>query len=96
MLGAVIGLNVSRGPALVFPVSINSGAVGVARAHLGDRWSIGMGSTICLDKSGKVELTSVTPVRPQGLRVIGFAVRPNQNWKPTQGVPGEFLGDVRR
>ena len=38
----------------------------------------------------------MTPVRPQGLRVIGFAVRPNQNWKPTQGVPGEFLGDVRR
>jgi len=37
----------------------------------------------------------VTPVRPHGLRVIGFAVRPNQSWKPTQGVAGAFLGEVR-
>jgi hypothetical protein len=95
VVSAVVGLQLGRGPSLAFPEPVNAAAVGVARAHLGDRWSIGMESTICLDKPGKVELTSVTPVLPQGLRVIGFAVRPNQNWKPTQGVRGEFLGEVR-
>jgi hypothetical protein len=91
----VIGLDLGRGPSLVFASPVNSASVGVARAQLGDHWSIGMGSTICLDHSGTVEITGVAPVRPHGLRVSGFAVRPNQNWKPTQGVRGEFLGDVR-
>jgi hypothetical protein len=95
VVSAVIGLNMSRGPSLIFPVPVNSASVGVPRAHVGDRWSIGMGSTICLDKPGAVEITGVSPVRPHGLRVIGFAVRPNQNWKPTQGVVGAFLGEVR-
>ena len=96
VVSTLIGLSLSRGPSLIFPSPVNSASVGVPRAHLGDRWSIGMESTICLDKPGKVELTRVTPVRPEGLRVIGFAVRPNQNWKPIQGVPGgEFLGEVR-
>jgi hypothetical protein len=94
-VSAVIGLSLSRGPSLIFPVPVASGGVGVPRAHLGDRWSIGMESTVCLDKPGKVEITSVTPERPRGLRVVGFAVRPNQNWKPTQGDRGEFLGEVR-
>ena len=95
VVSAVIGLNSSRGPSLIFPVPVNAASLGVARAHLGDRWSIGMESTICLDKPGTVEITGVTPVRPHGLRVIGFAVRPNQSWKPTQGVAGAFLGEVR-
>jgi hypothetical protein len=95
VISAAIGLNLSREPSLVFPMPVNSAALGVPRAQLGDRWSIGMESTICLDRPGKVELTSVTPVQPHGLRVIGFAVRPNQNWKPTQGVPGDFLGAAR-
>lgn len=95
MVSAVVGLNLSRGPSLIFPVPINSGSVGVAQAHQGDRWSIGMESTICLSKPGKVELTAVTPERAEGLRVTGFAVRPNQNWKPTQGHPGVFLGEER-
>jgi hypothetical protein len=95
VVSAVIGLNLSRGPSLTTPGPANPAWVGVARAHLGDRWSIGMESTICLDRPGRVEITSVTPVRPHGLRVIGFAVRPNQSWKPTQGVRGAFLGEVR-
>jgi hypothetical protein len=95
VVSAVIGLDLSRGPSLVFPGPTYAASVGVARAHLGDEWSIGMESTICLDKPGKVELTGVAPVSPQGLRVIGFAVRPNQSWKPTQGRPGVFLGEVR-
>ena len=95
VVSAVIGLNSSRGPSLIFPVPVNAASLGVARAHLGDRWSIGMESTVCLDKPGTVEITGVTPVRPHGLRVIGFAVRPNQSWKPTQGVAGAFLGEVR-
>jgi hypothetical protein len=66
----------------------------VPRVHLGDRMSIGTEGTICLDRPGTVELTGVTPVRPQGLRVTGFAVRPNQYWKPTGGVH-EFLGEQR-
>jgi hypothetical protein len=94
-VAAVIGLNLGRGPSLIFPASVSSGGVAVPRAHLGDRWTIGMESTICLDKPGKVEISSVTPVRPRGLRVTGFAVRPNQNWKPTQGVRGAFLGEGR-
>jgi hypothetical protein len=95
LISAAIGLNPSRGPSLIFPVAINSGWVGVARAHLGDRWSIGMESTICLSKLGNVELTAVVPLRSEGLRVTDFAVRPNQNWKPTQGHPGAFLGEER-
>jgi hypothetical protein len=95
LVSAAIGLSLSEGPSLIFPVPVNSGSVGVARAHLGDRWSIGMESTICLNEPGKVKLTAVTPVRSQGLRVTGFAVRPNQNWKPTQGHPGVFLGEER-
>jgi hypothetical protein len=92
---AVIGFDLGRGPSLIYPVPINSGGVGVARAHLGDRWSIGMESTFCLDKPGKVRLTGVEPMHPLGLKVIGFAVRPNQSWRPTQGTPGDFLGEVR-
>jgi hypothetical protein len=95
VVSAAIGLGLSRGPSLIFPGPVNSGGVGVARAHLGDRWSIGMESTFCLNRPGKVELSSVTPVQARGLRVIGFGVRPNQNWKPTQVVPGAFLGEVR-
>jgi hypothetical protein len=83
------------GPSLTFPAPIHSASLGVARAHQGDRWSIGMGTTICLDAPGRVEVTAVTPVRADGLRVTGWAVRPNQNWKPTQGVRGEFLGEER-
>jgi hypothetical protein len=95
VVSAVIGLNLSRSASLIFPVPINAASVGVARAHLGDRWSIGMESTICLSNPGRVELTAVTPERSEGLRVTSFAVRPNQNWKPTQGHPGNFLGEER-
>jgi hypothetical protein len=95
LVSVLVGLNLSRQPSLIFPGGINSGRVGVPRAHLGDRWSIGMESTMCLDMPGKVELTGVAPMRPNGLRVIDFAVRPNQNWRPTQGTPGAFLGEVR-
>lgn len=44
---------------------------------------------------GKAELTAVIPERAEGLRVKNFAVRLNQNWKPTQGHPGVFLGEER-
>ena len=60
--------------------------------HRNDVLSIGMESTLCLDKSGAVQLTAVTPVNAAGLRVTGFGLRPNQNWKPTQATPGDFLG----
>jgi hypothetical protein len=53
LVSAVVGLDLSRGPSLIFPVPINSGSVGVAQAHQGDRWSIGMESTICLSSLGR-------------------------------------------
>lgn len=83
-------------PALVFPSTPNPVQLGVARTHKGDGWSIGMEGTICLDKPGSVEVTGVSLVRPHGVRVIGFGLRPNQNWKQT-APPGtsEFLGEVR-
>jgi hypothetical protein len=83
------------GPSLVFPADPHSIEVGVPRAQRGDRWSIGMETTICLDKPSIVEVTGVTPVKPYGLRVTGFGLRPNQYWKRTQGAPATFLGEER-
>jgi len=82
-------------PALIFPGTPNHVQLGVARTHKGDGWSIGMEGTICLDKPGSVEVTGVSLIRPHGVRVIGFGVRPNQNWKLTAPGTSEFLGEVR-
>lgn len=94
---AVFGTACGReSPSLILPGVANSVEVGVPRVHIGDRWSIGMEGTVCLDKPGKVELTDVALVRPRGVRVIGFGLRPNPSWKPrAPGVDGYFLGEER-
>jgi hypothetical protein len=79
-------------PRIVDPTGGNWAIEGHPSVHRGDVLSIGMESTLCLDKAGKVRLTAVAPVRPVGMRVTGFALRPSQTWKPTQGTPGQFLG----
>lgn len=35
----------------------------------------------CLDKPGSVTVTGIRPVNAIGLRVTGFAIRPNPFWK---------------
>jgi predicted small lipoprotein YifL len=95
--GAFAGCG-SNSPQLIFPPpGVNAGGVGLPSVRLGEKYSVGMESTICLSKPGVVTLTEVTPVHGSGLRVVGSAMRPNQNWKPTPSrVPGSFLGEQRQ
>ena len=84
----------SNDPELTFPGPTNHLEVGVARVQQGDRYSVGMEGTICLDQPGTVQLTGVRLVRPHGLRVTGFGLRPNPNWKPVRiAGTGNFLGE---
>ena len=49
------------------------------------------------DKAGAVTVTGITPIQPHGLRVVGYALRPNENWRPTPSPLGRaFLGMERR
>lgn len=86
----------AAGSTPIFPDTPNPIQAGVARTQKGDSWSIGVEGAICLDKPGAVEVTGVRLVRPHGVSVTGFGLRPNQNWKQT-APPGnsEFLGEVR-
>lgn len=82
-------------PELAFPAPTSHLDVGVARVQQGDRYSVGMEGTICLDAPGTVRVTAVHLVRPHGMRVAGFGLRPNPNWKPVRiAGTGGFLGEV--
>ncbi|MGA8246468.1 MAG: hypothetical protein WB797_06145 [Nocardioides sp.] len=93
-LMAACGL-IHHSPRIVDPSGGHLASEGRPSIHRGDVLSIGMESTLCLDRAGTVQLKAVEPLRPVGVRVIGFGLRPNQNWKPTQGTRGEFLGMER-
>jgi hypothetical protein len=93
-LAAGCGL-IHHPPRIVDPSGGNWASEGQASVQRGDELSIGMESTLCLDRAGSVELKAVEPLRPVGVRVTEFGLRPNQTWKPTQGTPGEFLGMER-
>jgi len=83
-------------PSLAAP-GLNSGGASYARVHVGQSVSIGFEGTVCLDKAGAVTVTGISPIRPHGVRVIGYALRPNENWRPTPSPLGSaFLGMDRR
>jgi hypothetical protein len=80
-------------PRLEFSSPVGGGGVGLPHVRAGEQWSIGMESTICLSRPGAVTITNVSPVKGTGVRVVDFAVRPNQVWRPTPSrVEGDFLG----
>lgn len=86
----------SGSPSLAAP-GLNGGEAGYSRVRLGQSVSIGFEGTVCLDQAGEVTVTGITPIEPHGLRVIGFALRPNENWRPTPSPLGSaFLGMDRR
>jgi hypothetical protein len=82
----------SASPSLTAP-GLGSGGAGYARVRVGHPVSIGFEGTVCLDKAGAVTVTGITPIQSHGLRVIGYALRPNENWRATPSPLGRaFLG----
>jgi hypothetical protein len=80
-------------PASLAAPGLGSGGDSYGRVEVGHPVSIGFEGTICLDKPGNVIVTGITPVQPHRLRVIDFALRPNENWRPTPSPLGrDFLG----
>lgn len=98
-LGLLIlaGCGFQDGPALVSP-NANSVTESAPRIHRGDTVTIGS-MFGCLDKSGSVTVTDISPVGGTGLEVTGWAVRPNPFWKPTPSGPpladGQMIGVAR-
>lgn len=60
---------------------------GAARVHQGDTVTIG-GLFACLNRSGSVTVDSITAIKPTGLQVTGWGIRPNPSWihSPTTGM----------
>ena len=85
----VSGCGGSDGPSLTYP-SANVVTEGADRVHQGDTVTIGS-MFGCLNKPGRVTVLSVTPVKPVGLKVRGFGVRPNPFWKHTPGAGGQIM-----
>ena len=89
---SVISACGSGPPSLAAP-GLHSAGAGFAHVRQAQAVSIGFEGTVCLDKPGSVTVTAITPNQAEGLRVIGFALRPNENWRPTPSPLGRgFLG----
>jgi hypothetical protein len=81
----------SDGPGLRSP-NEQSVTEGAARIHQGD--TVTIGSLFgCLDKSGSVAVTDIAPVNATGMKVTGWAMRPNPFWRapdPATPVGGQI------
>jgi len=64
---------------------------GAARVHKGDTLTIGS-MFACLSKAGSVKVLKMAPVDPVGLRVTGWAIRPNSG--SDTGTPRATLKDL--
>jgi hypothetical protein len=81
----------SDAPALTYP-AMNKVTEGAARIHRGDTVTIGS-MFGCLDRKGSVTVTDIAAVNSTGLKVTGWAVRPNPFWKapdPAAPVGGQI------
>lgn len=76
----------SDGPRLTTSSPQNGVTEGTARVHKGDTVTIGA-MVGCLTKSGSVTITDIAPVNPVGLKVTGWAMRPNIYWKKPDPAP---------
>ena len=85
----------SDGPRLTSP-GLHGVTEGAARVHQGDTVTIGS-MFGCLDKSGSVTITDIAPVNGTGMKVTGWAVRPNPFWKKPDPAPpvGGQIGVAR-
>jgi len=96
-LGLLLGASGcgSDGPRLTYP-SANAVTEGAARVHQGDTVTIGS-MFGCLNKSGSVTVTDIAPVHGTGMKVTGWAVRPNPSWKAPDPDPpvGGQIGVAR-
>jgi hypothetical protein len=85
-----------RAPASWDYGSANAVTEGAARIHQGDTVTI---SSMfgCLSKSGSVTVTDIAPVNETGMKVTGWAVRPNPSWKAPDPAPpvGGQIGVAR-
>lgn len=81
---------------LTTPGRPNHVTEGAPRIHRGDTVTIGS-MVACLDAPGSVTVTGIRPVHGTGLRVTGFAIRPNPFWKapPVQPPVGGQIGVER-
>jgi hypothetical protein len=59
---------------------------GAAGIHRGDTVTIGS-MFACLDKKGSVTVTGIAPVNGTGMKVTGWAIRPNPFWKKPDPAP---------
>jgi hypothetical protein len=86
-LGVILGLTGcgSGGPTLTSP-GLHAVTEGAARVHEGDTVTIGS-MFGCLDRSGTVTITDIAPVNGTGMKVTGWAVRPNPFWKKPDPAP---------
>jgi hypothetical protein len=92
---ALTGCEWSNGPALTSP-GLHRVVEGAARVHQGDIVTIGS-MFACLDKKGSVTITGIAPVHGTGIKVTGWAVRPNPFWKEPDPAPpvGGQIGVAR-
>jgi len=92
---ALTGCGGSNGPTLVSP-GLHRVLQGAARVHRGDTVSIGS-MFACLDKKGSVTLTGIAPLNGTGMKVTGWAARPNVSWKKPDPAPpiGGQIGVAR-
>src|SRR3954447_2186079 len=84
----------SAGPSLT-SAGMASVTEGAARVHQGDTVTIGS-MFACLDTSGSVKVLKVEPVAPVGLKVTGWAIRPNPFWegRPPPANPAHIRGQI--
>ena len=79
----------SDGPSLTYG-HMSQVTEGEPRVHQGDTVSIGS-MFACLDKAGTVTVTNISPINATGMKVTGWAVRPNPFWIAPDRAP--HVGD---
>jgi len=85
LLLALIGCGGSDGPALISP-GLHGVLEGAATVHRGDTVTVGS-MFACLDKKGSVTVTGIAPINGTGMKVTGWAIRPNPFWKKPDPAP---------
>lgn len=97
VLLVLAGWSLQGGPALT--MNANNVTQGVPRIQRGDTVTIGSMFS-CLDQPGSVTVTDISPVGATGMRVTGWALRPNPyRQRPPSTRPGDdvtMIGVARR